>query len=80
MPTRERIAHDLALVYLTNRFASEVFGEFDASTGGGAEAIPRRSLARMSTSGPTPPSLPIEVGRLLGKLKVYAAAAGHHRR
>ena len=32
MPTREQIAHDLALVYLANRFAVDVRGDFEVST------------------------------------------------
>ena len=37
MISKEQIAHDLAIVYLTNRYGSEVVGSFDVS--GGRESV-----------------------------------------
>lgn len=46
MTTNEQIAHDLAIVYLVNRFGPEVDGDFKVSDGDGKGSVDTHRLPR----------------------------------
>ena len=44
MPTKEQIAHDLAIVYIINRYGAEVTGDFSVDDGEGSGRVDTERL------------------------------------